>query len=532
MDASTALICANPAGESEKTANLPSGSWPLDTPGGRFYAEWDGGAPVTREGQLIFFFQFLQAGARWQEFVAKCPLFYTGNRGSGAPKVMGTVLLSVLSGHWRYAHINGVRGDGVNPGLLGLDGTVSEDVVRLAMGRIEEKAGLDWLSTEILASISPALGLPWILDIDVTVKPLYGNQQGAAIGYNPQKPGRPSHVYHSYFVANLRISLGVEVRPGNEHAGALGLPELWRTLGKLPRDQWPTFGRGDCGYGNEKVMLEFEERLLPYLFKLRHTPKVKELVKRMMSQGAAWQDCGDGWQALESSLKLSGWTRERRVILVREQPSRAPVAVEGKARRGKDRQGHLPNASGGGWEAQATPWSGKIAVLVTSLDVIAFPTQVMPKHYRDRGDAENGFDELKNQWGWAGFTSHKLSASRLMANLIALIYNWWNLYMRFYDEAHHREAIRSRPMLMQGVGRQVQSGGRRTVKVCILHEKDDLIAHAVTQISKELHQICAITERWTSKERWTLLLTRLLRFWLGGKWLPGLPAEAGLLLSG
>ena len=31
---------------------------------------------------------------------------------------MDTVLLSVLRGHWRYAHINGVRGDGINPGLL------------------------------------------------------------------------------------------------------------------------------------------------------------------------------------------------------------------------------------------------------------------------------------------------------------------------------------------------------------------------------------------------------------------------------
>ena len=46
----------------------------------------------------------------------------------------------------------------------------------------------------------------------------------------------------------------------------------------------------------------------------------------------------------------------------------------------------------------------------------------------------------------------------LIDNLIALIYNWWSLYVRFYDEEHHREAIRSRPMLMAGVGRQVQSG--------------------------------------------------------------------------
>jgi len=110
--------------------------------------------------------------------------------------------------------------------------------------------------------------------------------------------------------------------------------------------------------------------------------------------------------------------------------------------------------------------------------------------------------------------------------------NWWNLYLRLYDEGHHREAIRSRPMLMQGVARQLRSGGRSTVRVSVVHEKGDVIAHAVTLISKELHAIQAITERWSVSERWTLLLTRILRRWLGGKWLPGLPAEAAQLLSG
>jgi hypothetical protein len=47
-----------------------------------------------------------------------------------------------------YAHINGVRGDGVNPWMLGISGTVSEDTVRLAMYRIKEEAGLDWLTMD------------------------------------------------------------------------------------------------------------------------------------------------------------------------------------------------------------------------------------------------------------------------------------------------------------------------------------------------------------------------------------------------
>ena len=44
--------------------------------------------------------------------------------------------------------------------------------------------------------------------------------------------------------------------------------------------------------------------------------------------------------------------------------------------------------------------------------------------------------------------TQKLSPCRLVANLIALFYNWWNLYVRFHDEERHREAITSRPALM------------------------------------------------------------------------------------
>jgi len=226
--------------------------------------------------------------------------------------------------------------------------------------------------------------------------------------------------------------------------------------------------------------------------------------------------------------------------------------VADQARRRRDHQSLQPNASGEGWDARAAPWSGKIAVLVTSLDVQAWPTVWMPRLYRERGDAEpersgdrlpkaarrasaasqNSYDELKNQWGWNGYTTHKLAPGRLMANLIALFYNWWNLYVRFYDEAHHREAITSRPAMMQGVGRQVQSGGQRTVRVSLLHEKGDIIARAVTLISRQLQQMRRITERWTIPQRWALLLTRLLRRWLGGKWLPGVALEAEPLLSG
>ena len=42
------------------------------------------------------------------------------------------------------------------------------------------------------------------------------------------------------------------------------------------------------------------------------------------------------------------------------------------------------------------------AVLVTSLQ---YEVRTVAQLYRDRGHSENNFDELKNQWGWAGFNT-------------------------------------------------------------------------------------------------------------------------------
>ena len=513
----------------EPIAKQLGDSWPVDTPGGRYYAEFDDESPVTREGQLIFFAQFLRVGGRWERFVSNCPLSYEGNRGSRVVDVLGTATLSVLCGHWRYAHINAVRGDTLNPGLLGMSTTVSEDVVRRAMKRMEEDKGLAWLGGELRACVQPVLNQSWILDIDVTVKPIYGHQQGAQVGYNPHKPGRPSHCYHSYFMANTRLCLGVEVLGGKEHAARHALPGLWHLLEELPRTHWPTILRGDCGYGNEALLKEAEKRGLPCLFKLRHTNKVKTLVSQMQRAGAAWEDSGQGWEVLEATLRLSGWSLARRVVLVREKPALAPAGEQGRRRRDHLQAG-LPGSAQ--WKNVLAPWAGRMAVLVTTLDAKAYPAVALARLYRERADAENIYDELKNQWGWNGFTTQKLAPCRLMANLVALIYNWWHLYVRLYDGDHHREAITSRPALLSGVARLAVHQNQRKIRVSLQHENSQELAQAIAQVSNTLQRFWLIAEHWSVQQRWNLLLTHIFRHWLGGKWLGMLPPEAESLLSG
>ena len=104
-----------------------------------------------------------------------------------------------------------IADNGVNPELLGMTKVASEDSVRRALKGLDEKRGSEWLKKHLKASYEPLLDEPWALDMDSTVKLLYGHQEDAKVGYNPTKPGRPSHAFHSYFMANLRIVVDVEV---------------------------------------------------------------------------------------------------------------------------------------------------------------------------------------------------------------------------------------------------------------------------------------------------------------------------------
>ena len=146
--------------------------------------------------------------------------------------------------------------------------------------RWTRREGIDWLQNHLQRSYEPLLTQPWILDSDVTVKPLYGHQEGAEVGYNPHKPGRPSHTYHTYMIANLRLVLDVEVKPGTDTASCHSSPGLWELLDRLPKSLWPRFIRGDCDWGVEDVMVMAEEKQLDYLFKLRKSKYVKRNYSR------------------------------------------------------------------------------------------------------------------------------------------------------------------------------------------------------------------------------------------------------------
>ena len=57
--------------------------------------------------------------------------------------ILGTLLLAILAGPKRYAHITALRGEGVNAALLGMHRVMSEDSVRRALAKIDEAVNAD-----------------------------------------------------------------------------------------------------------------------------------------------------------------------------------------------------------------------------------------------------------------------------------------------------------------------------------------------------------------------------------------------------
>ena len=490
----------------------------VQTPGGVFSVRWDARGSATALGQLAFFAEYLEATGLFEGWLKSCPLSYTSPNAPELVDVLGTWMLSILDGHWRYAHVGALRGDGVAPSILGMNKIIGDDSLRRALSaiapapeakhndvqRLAQQAQVArstrWMQDQLKHSIAQATLEPWILDCDTTIKPLYGKQDGAVVSYNPHKPGRPSHAIHTYWIGNLRLVLDAQLEPGNRHSPVHSRPGLMALLQGMPQAQRPKLVRGDCAYGSEGEMSALEDIDQPYLFKLRQSAGVKKLVQRQWRR-RDWCNLGQGWDACEDDLLLTGWTRRRRVIVMRR-VRKADLIVELK-RPGRPKTKDTAQTELHFIDENEPVKSWEYAVLVCNTH---YELHNIGQLYRDRADCENGFDEIKNQWGWGGYTTHDIERCALSARAVALIYNWWSWYVRLAHPKTRLEAITSRPKLLSAVGRMTSHAGQKKILLTLTHEAAHQIKGLVTNVRHGLRLIHDTAPQLTKSQRWIALV--------------------------
>src|SRR5574337_1484407 len=295
-------------------------------------------------------------------------------------------------------------------------------------------------------------------------------------------------------MANTRLALTVDVLPGNETAPLHSMPGIWAWLDAVPKAARPTVLRGDVAFGNESVLREAEARNQPYLTKLRLTSKVKALIKTLF-RSTAWEEAGHGWEGVEDRLRLSGWSRARRVVVLRR-PLTGELLLTGT---------DADQAQFDFRESEGPTKRYEYAVLGAST---RYGSLALAQLYRDRADAEHTFDELKNQWGWGGFTTQELTRCRLMARMVALIDNWWTRFVRLTQPHKHFEAISSRPLSLHGVATQTHHAGPTRLTITSRHAKHSASQAVLTNLAGFLRTLTVTAGQWTDAECLRPILTR------------------------
>ena len=420
------------------------GEFTFPTAGGRVRLSVTDDA-LTPYGGLVPWAAFTNHLGIAEQLAADCPVARTSPNAAPVYDVLQSFMLTALTDGRRFSHVERLREDPTIPELFGMETVVSDDTVRRFFKSVDPVLGAEWMARHV-QPMWGALPEQIILDWDSTVQPKYGHQEGAAVGYNPGKPGRRSFHPLLGVVAHTRLCPAYRFRAGDTVTATqwqAAMEDAQRWLGE--RRVW--LNRGDLGLGQDAVMAWHEQCAdrPHFLFKLKLTRGVRAALQAVPEanwQGPALQGA---WQVAEGSIQLLGWNRSRRVIFARQL------------------QGTVPAAKNGEFWDQA---KHELAVYVTNLP-LAYNAWQIQQLYRDRADTENIFDELKNQWGFSGFCAKARATTELAARLLLMVYNLWVLFVRFIVPQRHTEAKRGRRWFLLIAARLVQSGRQKEVQISV-----------------------------------------------------------------
>jgi len=271
---------------------------------------------VTPFGGLSVFIEFLGKIGFREQVRAHLPVHLQSPNAIDPGETFTAFLLAVVAGARRFAHTTLLRADRALHALLGMKRFPSDDTIRNLFKRFRQGLVVQFyepLWRWQLARVPKRAG-GYSLDLDSTVFERYGQQEGVKRGYNPRKRGRASHHPLLAVLGEAAFILHGWLRSGNTRSDSGVVEFLKEALAKLPYGEWIRVVRADSGFFAQELFEYLEGLELHYIVVARLTKWLKREAARVQT----WRALDEIYAVGEFRLKLFGWERERRFVVVRE----------------------------------------------------------------------------------------------------------------------------------------------------------------------------------------------------------------------
>ncbi len=295
-----------------------------------------------------------------------------------------------------------------------------------------------------------------ILDLDTTVLTVYGRQEGARIGYNPKKRGRPSYHPLLCFEGITSDLWEASFHPGNVHPSAISKDLLGRALQKLPPSVREIRLRADSAFYDREIIEFLKDKGVFYTIVARLTKPVKRRLSAVRFQQAS----GEIFVG-EFRYQPTRWKQAERFIVLRR-----PVPEE-------------PS-----WQLSLFQMKGyTYQVLLTNLPLTGYRVW---RFYNDRASAELIIRELKEAYALGKIPTRHWQANVAYFHLVGFAYNLLNWFKRLclpvpYDR-HSLQTIRRE--LLAIPGELVRPHGVPIIRLPVSYPHHDLFAKILALIRR------------------------------------------------
>lgn len=329
-----------------------------------------------------------------------------------------SAITGITVGVGRIYHLNAIRND---PGLtkaLGLDQLPEETNLRRQLTKSSSKEVEKMrqvLSTNLCRANQTGKVVEIGLDIDSTVATVYGKQEGAEVGYNPTKRGRPSYSIKACFVANNGDCVSLRLDGGKSHSKT-GFKEFFENnLSLLPSNYKVVFLRLDKGFFGEDTFEYLEKQGKRYVAAAKNTKPLSKIASSIPD---------DKWEEIEkNSLYLTeieyaygSWEKKRRMII-----KKSTLPNPDYEKDEKDIFGNPVES----------PFRIEYSFYVTNISDKELDALSCYRFYNNRATVENRIKEQKLGFNLDKLPVHRKEGNEIYILLVALTYNILNWFKRF-----------------------------------------------------------------------------------------------------